>query len=133
MAKKKGAGGKPQDYDKTNGQYDEFVRKIDKLSFKSKQCLFKRCFINIQLFATDYSNYTNSQLRKSLNNHRKRLEEHTYKQNNPEVICNDWEKINDKQKKGRVEYWEKEIKNIKNQISKIEKEIEKKKWTHLRQ
>lgn len=81
--------------------------------------------IDIQFFATDYSKQSNKSLSSSLKNHKKQIEGHRYKIENPESFYREWNQMQSKEKEGRLTQWQKEINNFENQIIKINAEIEK--------
>ena len=81
--------------------------------------------INIQLFAANYTRQTEKQLEKSLKSHQDNIREHQFKINNPTKFYAKWETMTQIERDGRLQQWEKEIKNFQNQVSKIEEELNK--------
>lgn len=87
----------------------------------------KSNFINLNLFAANYSNKTDSQLNKSRKSNEQRIAEHKQKMNSPQDFVKEWNEYSDVQKNGLKEYWAKEIRNYEQQIKLIDKEFEKRK------
>ena len=148
MAEKKGAGGRPQEYNDETGQYvgahpTKTVEAIRKYSDDPEGDIaeygnlpsanrlvenYDKKFgnqINIQLFAANYTRQTEKQLEKSLKSHQDNIREHQFKINNPTKFYAKWETMTQIERDGRLQQWEKEIKNFQNQVSKIEEELNK--------
>ena len=85
----------------------------------------KRPFININLFAANYSNQSVKELNKSIRSHEKQIEKHKYKIAHPQEFYKDWALFSKKKQEGCLDRWKKEIGNFKNQIAHINKELEK--------
>lgn len=115
-------------YDGASSEWDESKHPRDKKGqFTTKAGDVKNFNFNIQLFAADYSKQTNKQLNKSRRSHEKNIQKHNYKLEHPEEFYKNWENMSYTEKLGRLQQWEKEIKNYNNQIILIDKEFEKRK------
>jgi len=85
----------------------------------------KRPFININLFAANYSNQSVKELNKSIRSHEKQIEKHKYKIAHPQEFYKDWTLFSKEKQEGCLGKWKKEIRNFENQIAHINRELEK--------
>ncbi len=65
---------------------------------------------------------------KAIKSYKKQIDKHSDKIKNPQNYIPDWEHKSEQYKNGVINYWEKEIKNFKNQIKEIEKEYGQNKY-----
>lgn len=71
----------------------------------------RKGFINIQLFAPGrLENQTVKELNKSIKSTQKSIDLHKDKIKNPQKYCLDWDKKTESEKRGSIEYWQKEVK-----------------------
>ena len=93
---------------------------------KSKNYSYKKFSINIQLFGADYTKLTEKQLSKAQRNQHKRLVIHEEKIKKF-IESNEFKKLDKRERDGRVSYWNKEIKDAKEQIELILDEMKRRK------
>ena len=119
----RGNDGKFVDKNGQNKSVDELKKELA-IELTKKEFVEKKPFIDIQLFAIDYSKYSYKELLKAKKSQSKRIENHKTKIE--KFIKNaDWNVLSDFKKNGRIEWWQKEILDAKNQIERIEQEIGK--------
>ena len=83
---------------------------------------------DLQAFGREnYEQQSDSQLAKSLRKHREALELHLKKIANPKKYAADWNERDERQKQGLIRWWEKEVKNLNNQVGYIVEEQERRK------
>lgn len=84
----------------------------------------RKRFINIQLFAPGrLENQTVKELKRTAKSLQENIDLHKDKIKNPAKYCQDWDSIDKQKKKGRIKFWEKEIKNHSEQLVKAKKLI----------
>ena len=81
-------------------------------------------FINIQLFAYSYKNMTVKQIEKSIKNNKKEIIKHKMYIESPQEYVGNWDNYSDKEKKGLIKWWQKEINNFETQIKNAEEELD---------
>lgn len=85
--------------------------------------------INLQLFAIDYSKYSDKGLRTSIRSHLRQIEEHRRKIADPEVYVTDYHLRSEQYQAGIIRHWKMEIVNFEKQLEMARDELKRREQT----
>lgn len=81
---------------------------------------------NLQLFDEgNLKDQSVASLKRGIRTFTKRIAEHQYYIENPHSHCPDWERMKERDQRGQIRHWNKEIDNFKESICNMVKELEK--------